>query len=91
MVALIHKGVHQNPELIPAKEALKMATINGAKALGLEDKIGSLEIGKLADLLVIDTNNTFMQPIYDYYSAIVYSMNSSCIETVVVDGKVVSE
>ncbi|MBI9066748.1 MAG: amidohydrolase [Salinivirgaceae bacterium] len=87
LAALIHKGVNHNPELIPAKEALKMATINGAKALGLEDKIGSLEIGKLADFLIIDTNNTFMQPIYDYYSAIVYSMNSSCIETVVVDGK----
>jgi 5-methylthioadenosine/S-adenosylhomocysteine deaminase len=91
LAALIHKGVNHNPTLIPAYEALKMATVNGAKALGLADKIGSLEVGKYADILVIDTQNTFMQPIYDYYSALVYAMNSSCIETVLVDGKVVME
>ncbi len=91
LAALIHKGTNHNPTLIPAREALKMATINGAKALGLDDKIGSLEVGKHADLLLIDTNNTFMQPIYDYYSVIVYSMNSSCINTVIVDGKVLME
>jgi len=88
LAALLHKGVNHNPTLIPAREALKMATINGAKALGLDHKIGSIEAGKLADLVFIDTNNTFMQPIYDYYSALVYSMNSSCIDTVIVNGKV---
>jgi len=91
LAALIHKGTNLDPTVIPAREALKMATINGAKALGLDDKIGSIEVGKHADLVFIDTNNTFMQPIYDYYSAIVYSMNSSCIETVLVDGKVLME
>lgn len=91
LAALLHKGVNRNATVIPAREALKMATINGAKALGLDDEIGSLEIGKHADLLLIDTDNTFMQPIYDYYSAIVYSMNSSCINTVMVDGKVLME
>jgi 5-methylthioadenosine/S-adenosylhomocysteine deaminase len=87
LAALLHKGVNHNPTLIPAREALKMATLNGAKALGLDDKIGSIEVGKLADLLLININNTFMQPIYDYYSAIVYSMNSSCIDTVLANGK----
>ncbi len=91
LAALIHKGTNHNPTLIPAREALKMATINGAKALGLDDKIGSIETGKHADLLLIDTNNTFMKPIYDYYSAVIYSMNSSCISTVLVDGKVLME
>jgi 5-methylthioadenosine/S-adenosylhomocysteine deaminase len=67
LAALLHKGVNHNPTLIPAREALKMATLNGAKALGLDDKIGSIEVGKLADLLLININNTFMQPIYDYY------------------------
>jgi 5-methylthioadenosine/S-adenosylhomocysteine deaminase len=89
LTALIHKGVNHNPTLITAKDTLKMATINGAKALGLDDKIGSIEIGKCADILLIDTNNTFMQPIYDYYSAIVYSMNSSCINSVIIDGKLI--
>lgn len=87
LAALLHKGANRNPELITAKQALRMATINGAKAFGLDDKIGSLEVGKLADLIVINTNHTFMQPIYDYHSAIVYSMNSSCIESVIVDGE----
>lgn len=91
LAALIHKGHNLDPTLLPAAEALKMATINGAKALGLENEIGSLEVGKKADLLMIDTNNTFMTPIYDYYSAIVYSMNSSCIDTVLVDGKLLLE
>ena len=91
LAALLHKGVNHNPTLIPAREALKMATINGAKALGLDDKIGSIEEGKLADLLLINISNTFMQPIYDYYSALVYSMNSSCIDTVLVDGSVLME
>lgn len=91
LAALLHKGNNLDATVIPATEALKMATINGAKALGLEDKIGSIEVGKHADLLLIDTNNTFMTPIYDYYSAIVYSMNSSCIDTVLVDGKVLME
>jgi 5-methylthioadenosine/S-adenosylhomocysteine deaminase len=88
LAALIHKGNNLNPTLITARQALQMATINGAKALGLDKITGSIEKGKRADLLLISTNNTFMQPIYDYYSAIVYSMNSSCIDTVIVDGKV---
>ena len=89
LAALLHKGNQHNPELIPAREALAMATINGAKALGLDSVTGSLEVGKSADLLLIDTQNTFMTPIYNYYSAIVYSMNSSCIETVIVNGRVI--
>jgi len=91
LAALIHKGNNLNPTLINARQALQMATINGAKALGLDKITGSIEKGKRADLLLIDIKNTFMQPIYDYYSAIVYSMNSSCIDTVIVDGKVLME
>ncbi len=91
LTALLHKGTSLDPTVIPAKEALKMATINGAKALGLEKQIGSIEVGKQADLLLIDTQNTFMHPIFDYYSAIVYSMNSGCIDTVLVNGKVLMQ
>lgn len=54
LAAILHKGVHRDASLIPAEVALEMATINGAKALGLEDEIGSLEVGKKADLIVID-------------------------------------
>ncbi|OFX37109.1 MAG: hypothetical protein A2W95_09475 [Bacteroidetes bacterium GWA2_40_14] len=88
LAALLQKGINHNPELLPAREALKMATINGAKALGLDHLIGSIEVGKRADLAIVSTKNTFMQPIYDYYSALVYAMNSSCIDTVMADGNV---
>ena len=91
LTALIHKGVNLDPTLITAKETLRMATINGAKALGLEKQIGSIEIDKYADIVIIDTQCTFMQPIYDYYSAIVYSMNNNCIDTVMVNGNILYE
>lgn len=54
LAAILHKGTHNDASLIPAETALEMATINGARALGLEDKIGSLEVGKKADLVVLD-------------------------------------
>ncbi len=87
LAALIHKGQELNPTLVNSREALAMATINGAKALGLDHMIGSLEVGKKADFLVIDRQNTFMTPIYDYYAAIVFAMNSGCISSVFVGGK----
>ncbi|MFT6625178.1 MAG: 5-methylthioadenosine/S-adenosylhomocysteine deaminase [Cycloclasticus sp.] len=64
-----------------------MATINGAKALGLDHKIGSLEIGKQADILAIDLNTIEIQPVYDVMSSIVYSANRSQITDLWVAGK----
>ena len=66
-----------------------MATIDGAKVLSMEKDIGSIEIGKKADLVIIETESVNMQPIYDYYSTIVYSANPSNVDTVIVDGKIV--
>ena len=66
-----------------------MATIGGAKVLGLDEKIGSIEKGKKADLVLIETQSVNMQPIYDYYASIVYSANPSNVDTVLVDGKIV--
>jgi cytosine/adenosine deaminase-related metal-dependent hydrolase len=54
LAAILHKGIHHDATLIPAETALEMATINGAKALGLEQEIGSLEVGKKADFVVLD-------------------------------------
>jgi len=85
--ALLAKGVTQKASALPAHQALRMATINGAKALGLDDKIGSIEMGKQADLFAIDLNHIETQPIYDVISTIVYSADSSQISDVWVAGK----
>jgi 5-methylthioadenosine/S-adenosylhomocysteine deaminase len=93
--ALIHKLASKDPTVLPAHQVLEMATINGAKALGLEKEIGSLEPGKKADLVLIDLNRPAMTPVLvgpDYLnvvSNIVYSAGRDCIDTVLVDGRVV--
>ena len=88
LAALLHKGNSMDPEVLDAQTALKMLTINGAKALGLENITGSLEIGKRADLILIDKNSAENVPSYDYYSTIIYSTNSSSVNTVIVEGKI---
>lgn len=85
--ALLPKAIHNNPEAVNARTALRMATINGAKALGLEQTTGSLETGKSADLILIHANASNMQPVYDEYSAIVYAMNSKNIRSSMVNGE----
>ncbi|RDY26365.1 amidohydrolase [Romboutsia weinsteinii] len=88
-VGKIHKLFNSNRTLLPSEELVEMATIGGAKVLGMGNKIGSIEIGKVADLTLIETQSVNMQPIYDYYASIVYSANPSNVDTVVVDGRIV--
>lgn len=85
--ALLPKGTRYNPEAVNARTALRMATINGAKALSLDHLVGSLEPGKRADLIVIHADASNMIPVYDEYSAIVYAANSKNIRSSMVDGK----
>lgn len=84
--ALLPKTVHDNPEAVSARTALQMATINGAKALGLDNITGSLETGKSADLILVHADASNMLPVYDEYSAIVYAMNSKNICSSMVNG-----
>lgn len=86
--ALLQKALH-GPEVLPAPRALSMATIDGARAMGLDAEIGSLEIGKRADLIVVDLNQTHSAPISDPVSALVYSAQASDVRTTLIDGKVV--
>lgn len=86
--ALLAKGISNNPEAVTANEALKMATINGAKALNRDDEIGSLEIGKKADIIMIDFNNINHIPTYDYTSAICYNTTGKDVVMTMVDGKI---
>lgn len=88
-MALLQKAMH-GPQVIPARQALRMATVDGAKALGLEDQIGSLEPGKRADVSVVNLNALHSSPYSaDPISALVYSAQTSDVRSVVVDGEVV--
>lgn len=89
--ALLQKGLYEDATLLPAYEVIKMATINGAKALGMEDKIGSIEEGKNADLIIIDLETVMTEPINDVFSNIVYNVKPSNVETTIVNGKIVME
>ncbi len=89
--ALIHK-VHQlDPTLAKAQTILDMATINGAKALGLAEEIGSLETGKKADLIMLDFNQPHLLPAHNLVSHLVYSARGSDVEAVIINGRLVME
>lgn len=87
--ALLQKALH-GPEVVPANEALRIATIAGAKALGLDKEIGSLEEGKRADLIVVKLDSLHATPnAKDLVSALVYSGQASDVQSVVIDGRLV--
>ncbi len=77
----------EDPTALPARELVAAATRGGAKALGLAEKIGSLEPGKQADFIAIDVRNAHVEPFEDVYSALVYSVKASDVTDVWVDGK----
>ncbi|HXG92003.1 MAG TPA: 5'-deoxyadenosine deaminase [Blastocatellia bacterium] len=86
--ALIQKAIH-GPQVMPAMTALRMATMNGARALGLEREIGSIEVGKRADLILLNLNRLHTTPQPNIASTIVYAASASDVETVIIDGRVV--
>ena len=85
--ALIGKAFANDAEALPAGQVLRMATLDGAQALGLADCIGSIEVGKWADLACIDLNRLHSQPVYDPLSQIVYTANSDQVSDVWVAGR----
>lgn len=87
--AKLHKVMAKDPTALDSKTALLMATRWGAEVLGLSAKIGSIEKGKLADIIVIDLKKPHLAPIYDVYSHIVYSAIASDVERVFVNGRMV--
>lgn len=88
---LMHKVNEMDPLALTAEKALEMATIDGAKSIGMEDEIGSLEEGKKADIILIDLNRPDMTPKYSIISNLVYATNGSAVDTVLVDGKIVMD
>jgi 5-methylthioadenosine/S-adenosylhomocysteine deaminase len=89
--AILHKGVVENPTVLPAEQVLEMATIEGAKALSWENEIGSIEVGKKADLAIINLKKPHLCPLYNEASHIVYAVKASDVETVIINGKIVME
>lgn len=95
IAALAQGGIHENEDRIESKDIIKMATINGAKLLGMEDKIGSIEEGKLADIIIVDISpkleNIKMLPNNNIISNLVYNTDGRNVETTIVNGEVLME
>ena len=86
--AFLHKLTTGDPRTLPAKAVLAMGTIEGARALGMEDQIGSLEAGKRADLIVVSTAGARQTPIYDPVSHLVYVARGADVTNTIVNGKI---
>ncbi len=89
LASVVNKAVTMDPKAVPAMEILKMATIHGAKALGLDESIGSIEEGKLADLVIFNLNSSSFTPRNNLISALCYSAQEEDIESVLIDGEFV--
>lgn len=87
--AKVHKVMAGDPTVVDARQALSMATVEAARVLGLEDRLGSLEVGKRGDMLVLDLDVPHMVPMYDVTSHLVYAAHASDVRTVIIDGQVV--
>jgi len=91
LASLLQKNLSHDTTALPAYETLRMATIGGATALGLERDVGSLEVGKRADVILVDSKKPHLKPLHDIFSSLVYSAKASDVDTVIVDGKVLME
>lgn len=88
LAALLHKGNGGDPTVVPARTALKMATVGGAEAVGLGDVTGSLSVGKRADMIQVSLDSLRLSPLYDVMSQLVYAAGARDVVTTIVDGKV---
>jgi 5-methylthioadenosine/S-adenosylhomocysteine deaminase len=91
LTALIHKGTTLDPTAVPAKTVLRMATLGGAEALGLADKIGAIKVGLQADLIQVQLKEPHLLPLYDVISHLVYAADAQDVDSVIVNGQVLME
>jgi 5-methylthioadenosine/S-adenosylhomocysteine deaminase len=87
--AKIHKVSTKDPKVVSAEQVFAMATVGGARALHLENLIGSLEVGKKADIVILDLDSVHQTPMYNIYSHLVYATKASDVNTVIIEGRVV--
>ncbi|MDM9380314.1 amidohydrolase [Chlorogloeopsis sp. ULAP01] len=88
LTALIHKGTTLNPTVVPAKTVLRMATLGGAEALNLADRIGAIKVGLQADVIQVQLTEPHLTPLYDVISHLVYAADAQDVDTVIVNGQV---
>lgn len=91
LAALINKGCTGDSKAVTASEAILMGTINGAKALGIDNKVGSITVGKQADIILIDLDKPHLYPRHNLVSSLAYSVQASDVHTVMVDGNILME
>ena len=89
ILALVHRALANDPSILPAEQVLEMATINGARAVGMEKEIGSIETGKRADIILVDLGHAQMTPTHHLPSAIVFQTYGNEVDTVLIDGNIV--
>jgi 5-methylthioadenosine/S-adenosylhomocysteine deaminase len=87
LATIVQKGLRRDPTVLPAWRALRMATIDGARALGLGDELGSLEAGKAADVLLVDPLTVSMVPRHDPVSAVITAMRADNVHSVLCAGR----
>ena len=88
---LLQKVFYMDPRVLPARKVVEMATIDGAKALGIDKSVGSLEVGKRADFILIDMEKPHLTPTHDPYASLVYSARGGDVDTTIVDGRILME
>lgn len=91
LAAKLQKFARMDPTALPAEEVVAMATIIGARALHMDKQIGSLEAGKKADLIVVDTTAPHATPMYGVYAQLVYALKQSDVRTTIVGGRVIMQ
>jgi 5-methylthioadenosine/S-adenosylhomocysteine deaminase len=89
--ALLHKAARLDPTVMDARTVVRMATIEGARALGMGNIIGSLKVGKKADIIIIGLNKPHLTPLYNEYSHLVYAAGGADVDTTIINGRVVME
>ena len=89
--AKLHKVHRLDPTVMPSQTVLEMATLGGARVLGMEEEVGSLEAGKKADVIVLELNRPHLQPMYNPVSQLVYSATGADVRDVIIDGKLIME
>lgn len=88
---LLHRATQNNPLFPTAGEAIEMATINGARAMMADKVVGSLEVGKRADIILINMHQPHLEPLHDLVSPIAWAVNGSDVDTAIIDGKIVMQ